>query len=325
MELSRLHAEIEAQRGDIDRLNSEGYKVVTALNGAVTRVEAGLGKVEATLADIHREIGGSQEDTASLKSEIKNVKKQSQAKAEEARISVDRLEDQLKSANKAVQGLRQDLGELTAKFDMHLGSLEAGLGQNTKDIAELRSFAKDRLSAPDQDMAGIRREIAQLWKQTDDNNRARPAGPFPSREIDVLASNISKIGNRASQIEGLQMEFEILKGRVERIEAAAQAQPLSQAHRTIVPTAMGTSSFDRHEDYDTLSDETGPSRRKRTSLEQNTASPVSRQNWTIASPDVAETSRPSLMHQVESRAKKDEGVKPTKRMGRPPKRKSAGG
>jgi archaellum component FlaC len=323
-DLSQLHAEIEAQRGDIDRIDSEGYKVVTAFNGAVTRVEAGLSRMEAALADLRREIEGSQEDTASLKSEIRDVKRQAQAQAEEARTTTDRLEDRLQSANTSIEGLRRDLGELTANFDTDLGTLKAGLRQNTKDIAELKSFTllpRDHA----EDMAAVRGEIAQLRKQMDYNNRSPPAGPFPLREIDILTSNISKIGNRANQVEGLQMEFEILKGRVERVEAAAQAQLSSQAHQLTVPTAMGISIYDRHEDHDVFLEETYPRRRKRTPLEQKLSSPITRQQRIAASPDVTNSLSSLLQHQIESRAEKDARVEPTERTGRPPKRKSVGG
>lgn len=60
---------------------------------------------------------------------------------------------------------------------------------------------------------------------------------LPSEELDILTSNIKKIGHRASQVETLKMEFQLLKGRVQRMESHG------------LPTANfgSTSSFARHE------------------------------------------------------------------------------
>lgn len=326
-DISQLHAQIEAQRGDIDRIDSEGYKVVSALNDAVTRVEAGLGKMEATLAELRRDISGSHDDTASLKTEIKDVKKQSQVGVAENRTIIDRLEDQLKSANKTVEVARHELGELTAKFDKELGIIKAGLRQNTKEITELKSSVKDRVSVRDyaKDMAAVRGELAQLRKQMEDN-RARPAGPFPSRELDILTSNISKIGNRANQVESLQMEFEIFKGRVERIEAAAHAS--SQTHQASVPHTNNTSAYDRYDDHDLSPEETRSSRRKRPSPEPDT-SPVTRQKRTATSSDAGDAPSSPRPHLIQTRAKKDvtgatKGAKVTKRTQRPQRKSLAG-
>jgi predicted nucleic acid-binding Zn-ribbon protein len=330
-DISQLHAEIEAQRGDIDRIDSEGYKVVTALNDAVTRVEAGLGKMEATLAELRRDISGSHDDTASLKTEIKDVKKQSQVGVAENRKIIDRLEGQLKSANKTIEVLRHELSELTAKFDKEFAILKAGLRQNTKEITELKSSVKDRVSVREyaKDMAAVRGELAQLRKQMEDN-RARPAGPFPSRELDILTSNISKIGNRANQVESLQMEFEIFKGRVERIEAAAQAS--SQTHQASVPHTHtnNTSAYDRYDDHDIPPEETRPSRRKRPSPVPDT-SPVTRQKRTAISSDAGDAPSSPRPHLIETRGKKDvtgakatKGAKVTKRTQRPQRKSLAG-
>ena len=61
------------------------------------------------------------------------------------------------------------------------------------------------------------REPAQVTARSDPG--------FSAHELDILTSNISKIGNRASQIESLQMEFELFKTRLQRLEARPNYGP----------------------------------------------------------------------------------------------------
>lgn len=284
-ELSLLHAELEAQRGDIERIDSAGFKVISGLNDAVNRVEGDLGKMRDTLSELRQEQRGNDDDMASLKTEIKEVKKQSQD-----RTTVNRLEEQLNSANDAVQAVRQELHDLAAKIENELDNVKAGLRQHTKDMDDIKSLVRDRVSARDhaKDMAAVRSEVAQLRKQIDES-RAKPPGPFPSRELDILTSNIAKIGNRASLVESLQMEFEIFKGRVERMETANQASQARQAPVS-VSTAETRSAYDRYDDHDFHQQELRSSRRKRPSSGLDTSPlPDSSSKRTAPSSDLADT------------------------------------
>lgn len=254
-ELSLLHAELEAQRGDIERIDSAGFKVISGLDDAVNRVEGDLGRMRDTLSELRRELRGNHDDMASLKTEMKDVKKQSQD-----RTVVRRLEEQLDSANETVAILRHELNDLAARFDNELDTVKSGLRQNAKDLEDVKSLLRDRVTARDhaKDMAAVRGELAQLRQQMDES-RAKPALPFPSRELDILTSNIAKIGNRASQVESLQMEFEIFKGRVERMEAASQARQAAPG------SSDKTSAYDRYDDHTYHQDELRSTRRKRPS------------------------------------------------------------
>ncbi|OIW35589.1 hypothetical protein CONLIGDRAFT_63525 [Coniochaeta ligniaria NRRL 30616] len=279
-ELSLLHAELEAQRSDIERIDSAGFKVISGLDDAVNRVEGDLGKMRDTLSELRRELRGNHDDMSSLKTEIKDVKKQSQD-----RTVVKRLEAQLNSANDTVETLRHELNDLASKFANELDSVKASLRQNTKEVEDIKSVVRDRVSTRDhaKDMASVRGELAQLRKQMDDS-RAKPPGPFPSRELDILTSNIAKIGNRASLVESLQMEFEIFKGRLERMEAA------SQARQAPVPSAETTSAYDRYDDHDYHANEPRSSRRKRPSSGLDTSPlPDSSSKRAATSSDAADT------------------------------------
>jgi archaellum component FlaC len=329
-ELSLVHAELEAQRSDIERIDSAGFKVISGLDDAVNRVEGDLSKMRDTLSELRQELRGNHDDMSSLKTEIKDVKKQSQD-----RTIVKRLEEQLNSANDTVELLRHELSDLAAKFENELGSVKAGLRQNAKDVEDLKSLLRDRVTARDhaKDMTTVRGELAQLRKQMDES-RAKPPEPFPSRELDILTTNIAKIGNRASQVESLQMEFEIFKGRVERMEAANQA---SQARQAAPASSDKTSAYDRYNDHDYREEELRSSRRKRTSPALDT-SPLtgSSSKRAATSSDAADTvvatqwsqnTPSSPVTEVRTRAdatRLTKGSKVDKRAPRPPRRSLIG-
>ncbi|KAB5530292.1 hypothetical protein GE09DRAFT_387008 [Coniochaeta sp. 2T2.1] len=283
-EISLLHAELEAQRSNIERIDSAGFKVISGLDDAVNRVEGDLGKMRDTLSDLRREMRGNYDDMTSLKTEIKDVKKQSQDKT-----TVRRLEEQLGSANNSVEILRHELNDLAAKFETELDGVKATVRRNTKAIDDLKSLVRDRVTARDhaKDMATTRGEIAQLRKQVDERNAKTIPGPFPSRELDILTSNIAKIGNRASLVESLQMEFEIFKGRLERMETAGQA---TQARQVSVSNADKMSAYDRYDDHDYHQEELRSSRRKRPSSGVDTSPlPVSSSKRAATSSDPSDT------------------------------------
>ena len=283
-ELSMVRAELDAQRTDIERIDSAGFKVISGLNEAVQRVEGDLGKMRDTLSVLRQELRDNHEDMSSLKTEIKAVKKQSQD-----RTVINRLEEQLKSADDAVGSVRQGLDNLAGQFQQEIDSVKAGVRQNTKDIDDIKSLTRDRVSGRDhaKDMATVRGELAQLRKQMDDS-RSKPPEPFPSRELDILTSNLAKIGNRASQVESLQMEFEIFRGRVERMEAAGQAAAASQV-RPPAASAEKVSAYDRYDDHDYREEAPRSSRRKRPSSGLDTASGPSSSKRAATSSDLNET------------------------------------
>ncbi|KAJ4420936.1 hypothetical protein N0V85_000405 [Neurospora sp. IMI 360204] len=97
--------------------------------------------------------------------------------------------------------------------------------QVQQELADLRTQVSElQTQVNANEVRTLRAENANLRRllsNTRSNNN--PEQGFPPRELDILTSNTAKIGNRASQVETLQMEFEILKGRVKWLEADRQA------------------------------------------------------------------------------------------------------
>lgn len=258
VDISLLQADLDAQRGDIDRIDKAGFKVVTSLDEAVTRVEGDLAKMRHTLSELQRDMRGNHDDMSSLKSEIKEVKQQTQDST-----PINRLQEQLDAANKAIEEVRRDMRDANSQFRKGIADVKSGIRENKTGIEELRGLVRDHVSTRDhaKEMASIRGEMNQLRKQMGER-RSEPADQFQSRELDILTSNIAKIGNRANQVESLQMEFEIFKGRVERMENARQ-----QGRPSLQNGAQEISPYDQYDDDDGTyyGGDTLSSRRKRPS------------------------------------------------------------
>jgi chromosome segregation ATPase len=235
-ELQQLQIDLHNQREDIKRIDSNGFRIVSALDKRATRVEGEVTTLKSTVPTLQRDIGSLQQQLGSIKTEIGQLRE-----SESNTTAISGLEDRLASATSQLGEVRHQLATLNTQFQKEMGKLRSELSQQQQDIDDLRSETRGCVAVEDyaQDMAALRAEMAQLRREMDET-RSRRAGQaetaFPSRELDVLTSNIAKIGNRASQVETLQMELEILKGRVERAEAGRQTNDRRPV-RTIEPAS----------------------------------------------------------------------------------------
>ena len=221
-DLLQLQGDLKAQREDIQRIDSNGFKIVAALDTRVNRFEEQVTKFKDSLVNFRSDVAGTQEDLASLKVDVSQVKREIQNKA-----PIAGLEKRLESTNSSLENIRQDVSALEERLDQELSGVKSELQRQKKDIDALKTDVRGRASARDhaKDMAALRTEMLQMRRQMDEMRSKtveRAAAPFPAKELDILASNIAKIGARASQVETLQMEFDILKGRIERSEASRQ-------------------------------------------------------------------------------------------------------
>ena len=219
IELQQLQLDLHAQTEDIRRIDSNGFRIVTALDKRTSRLGDEVTRLRATVSSVHRDVGGLQQELGRIKPEIKKVGAPAQDPS-----PLSRLENQLVSITSALGDVGQQLNTFDSRFHKQLGELKSEISQQQQDIEDLKSIVRTSVSASDyaQDMTALRAEMAQLRRQTEETRAQgteRIESAFPSRELEVLTTNIAKISNRASQVETLQMELEILKGRVERAEA----------------------------------------------------------------------------------------------------------
>ncbi|KAK1757724.1 hypothetical protein QBC47DRAFT_164319 [Echria macrotheca] len=251
VDVFQLQADLQGQREDINRIDSNGFRILSALDTRVSKIDDSVTKLKDTLSSARRDISDIQEDLTSLKDEVNTVKRTTQQHA-----PLGPLERKLDTTITTIQTVCQEVNALQQNVGKEMSSLKSELRQQKQDLESLKTDLKGRESARDhaKDMASLRAEMLQMRRQMDEMRASAQAAerehkqivttptpaptpalalaPFPTRELDILTRNLAKIGNRASQVETLQMELEILKGRVERAEATSRQMPADERPTT---------------------------------------------------------------------------------------------
>lgn len=228
-------------QADIERIDTAGYHVVSAFESAIVRVEKDFEELKGTVSEIRQNIRSLSNE---LNSELKAVKAEA-ANAKTAcpyKSKVQELQYNLEVTDKAVI----EIQKLSAHAQLAISQLHAELQASKAEIDGVKlyadSLAKEArilqksstestqaLEGYQAEVGTLRAELKQV-RQEIEQERARRVdsqkGSFSSRELDILTSNIAKIGNRASQIETLQMEIQLFKTRLQRLEAQNAGPPL---------------------------------------------------------------------------------------------------
>ncbi|TPX08776.1 uncharacterized protein E0L32_009716 [Thyridium curvatum] len=265
-DILQIQADVDGARDDIDRIENTGFQIFSAIDKAVQRMEQEVKDLKDTARDLRRDLGGNQDDLSSLKSELKGVKATAQD-----RSSLESIESRLQGTIESVYGIKQDLTSKFSQILEDLSGIKSDFKRQQAEIEKLRSAAAESSATAKshaKELSTLRADVARLRRQIDQDRTTAPEtapAVFPSRELDILTSNIAKIGNRASLVESLQMEFEMLKGRVERMEATADSR---KAPDNAVPHGRKSTRAQQPKDpYDVPDDDVlgGSGRRKRLS------------------------------------------------------------
>ncbi|KAF7548450.1 hypothetical protein G7046_g8678 [Stylonectria norvegica] len=269
VDVLQLQASLDAQREDINRIDTSAFQVVSSFQAALSRVEQQVRQLSDSVDNVRRDEDGQRESLKSLETKLTDLEGACQHDT-----AISRIDQQLQATNKLVGELRQtmDLNKtevaalrselFTAKVETHQ-LREENTHLKTK-VEEANQISRQGIETSKEcatELSALRREMKQLKSELG-RERSAPnlaiSSPFPSHELDILTCSISKIGNRASQIESLQMEFELFKTRVQRLES-----------RPITTTASRDDSSAR--DFTAQTDEltqsrfSGQMRQKRTS------------------------------------------------------------
>lgn len=242
MDLTGLQAYLESQRADISRIDSAGLQIVAAFDSAMDRVEREVKKLQDTMAALRRELEGNRDDVSSLKTNVDAVRKDSRAASDKARALSSEVQDLRKNVpsndavdelQQALTGLRQspldrasEAKDLRRELGLAKGELRRmrdGQADLKKQVDDLKKASKETPPAKDyaREVSALRVEIRQLRQETAQKTPSHTPvqnNSFSAKELDILTRNITKIGNRASQIETLQMEFQLFKSRLQRLE-----------------------------------------------------------------------------------------------------------
>ncbi|KAM0457753.1 hypothetical protein ACHAPV_006649 [Trichoderma viride] len=231
-DIMQIQADLEVQQDEIQRIGVAGFQVMSNFDSTVARLEKQMRQLSESIASVRRDGEGQQADIKSLKTQMSDAKRSGQNDDG----VVARLDQQLQTTNRVVTELRQ----MIQKSKSETTGLRSELKASQKEITEVKKanarlkqeadeakqvaqegIATSKLYASE--VSSLRRDIAQLRSdlaQENDHHHSS-AGEDPSissHQLDILASNISKIGNRASQVESLQMEFDLFRTRIQRLE-----------------------------------------------------------------------------------------------------------
>ncbi|KAL2132579.1 hypothetical protein VTI74DRAFT_3634 [Chaetomium olivicolor] len=210
VQLQQLQTDLRNQKEDIKRIDSNGFRIVSVLDKRTSRIEAEVMKQGGALDSFNLAIEGLRKELVSIKEEDGKA-----SRAARGTTTLAALEGRVASLNRKCE----EVTTLSARLQQDIHELKSKLSQQHQDIEHLRSEIRGSITTAEhaEDMASVRVEMAQMRRQMEEAFWSRGTGwadtAFPSKELEVLTSNIAKIGNRASQVETLQMELEILKGR----------------------------------------------------------------------------------------------------------------
>lgn len=232
-DIMQIQADLEVQQDEIQRIGVAGFQVMSNFDSTVARLEKQMRQLSESIASVRRDGEGQQADLKSLKTQMSDAKRNGQNDDG----VVARLDQQLQTTDKVVTELRQMIQKSKSETTGLRSELKAAQKEITEvkkanarlkqDAEEAKQVAQEGIATSKlyaSEVASLRREITQLRSdlaQENDNHHSS-AGEDPSissHQLDILASNISKIGNRASQVESLQMEFDLFRTRIQRLES----------------------------------------------------------------------------------------------------------
>ncbi|KAI4858481.1 hypothetical protein F4820DRAFT_442387 [Hypoxylon rubiginosum] len=137
------------------------------------------------------------------------------------------LEQELSAAQQTIISDRNSAREVTRCLQEEL--------DKTRQFTE--EYNLNRLSVAKQ-FASLGVQLKKLKEELAEQRSQKPSSEptFPAHEIDILTTNITKVGSKASQIDPLQMELKLLKERVQRLEKA-------RAHHSPDDSGAGTQRY----------------------------------------------------------------------------------
>ncbi|KAJ3563568.1 hypothetical protein NPX13_g8150 [Xylaria arbuscula] len=224
---------IDAQGEQIERLDTAGIQVVASLDRSLQQIGETIRIMKDDMTCAKRELLNNSNktrelanDVLSTQTEVEKVKRTLQPLIVESHLEQERL-----SIDAAISEAKVSLGvEFSSMCDTYLETadlLESKLENMQRDLKEFRNTAHAALLESKtnfEDIAALKSELGHLRQDLALERSSKSSSTntaFTSHEVDIITSNITKIGNKASQIEPLQMELELLKSRMQRIEAQA--------------------------------------------------------------------------------------------------------
>ncbi|KAJ2897868.1 hypothetical protein MKZ38_004327 [Zalerion maritima] len=231
----RMREEIQIQRRDINRLDNAGHQIVSAFDTTVVGIRREVKQLKDSLQMATGDSDHNSKRATTLEEQLAELRSRLNSMSEESTKDSPlfrSLEEQVADAMKSLESLMESMSAIANTT----ASVKSDLAKTRKEMSALRfellsakKAATDSISNAKQyatEVLGMRNELEEVRKELEQERSsaataARSASKnaiFPSREIEILTSNIAKISSRASKVETLDMEMELMKGRMQRLE-----------------------------------------------------------------------------------------------------------
>ncbi|OTA69467.1 hypothetical protein K449DRAFT_428914 [Hypoxylon sp. EC38] len=235
--LDHLHAQIDSQGEEIQRLNRSGFQMVSSFDNAVLRVEGDIKKLRECMEGMQKDLKTYRSSTASMNDNVNSLRNDLDEEKKASQVmssSYSNIELELALAKQAIEDVRLSLskylnnsaqGQQEHKtISSELNSAQRDLRHFREELDRSRKNTTEGISAAKasaKEIVALKAELKELREELAQERSQKPPPPdpeFPSREIDILTTNITKIGQKANQVDILQMEFELFKERLQRME-----------------------------------------------------------------------------------------------------------
>ncbi|KAI1307820.1 hypothetical protein F5Y03DRAFT_117328 [Xylaria venustula] len=230
--------QINTQGEKLEQLDAAGYQIVASFNQSVQHMDEAIRDLKKDTAQVTQGMADNStktkelaNDILSTKTEIENIKRDLQPLDAKSHLEKERcsIRNAVAEANAS---LLVEFSGTWERCQKKLDVLGSELESMQKNLRGFRTMLEDAhitakaawsaSNANTEKTAALETELEALKQELVLERSYKPPSANPvltSHEVDILTSNITKIGHRASHVETLQMEFELLKGRVQRIEA----------------------------------------------------------------------------------------------------------
>ncbi|KAH6854555.1 hypothetical protein B0I37DRAFT_422149 [Chaetomium sp. MPI-CAGE-AT-0009] len=175
VELQKLQLELHNQRKDIKRIDSNGFRIVTALDKRAGRIQNEVTKLRGTLPGLQHDIESVQQELGSIRVEISNKRA-----PEESSTILPTPEDRIAQVTTTVVEVGKQVATFSARFDKEISELKRNLRQQEQEMEDLRGNIRGSVLTTGyaEDMASLRAEMALVKRQA----------PFPKSTAGLAKS-----------------------------------------------------------------------------------------------------------------------------------------
>ncbi|KAK8049815.1 hypothetical protein PG994_011545 [Apiospora phragmitis] len=217
-----LRTDVDAQERDIQMLDIVGRQLVSNCNEAVVRLECDIKSLRTNFDTLRKDLDSHKSELYGVLTDLSflrdAVKKNQQSPGDIWGVTA--LREQISIIEVKLLGTQQEFSKRSSSaeenFARGMDSVRGELAQFQEELHDLkRQLGDQRSLSGEHPFAQLRDATARDHAK----GRALHYCALSREELDILTNNITKFGNRVGQVETLQMESQLLKSRVQRLEA----------------------------------------------------------------------------------------------------------